>query len=95
MKPTPTRRFARLIVEAGVPDALARVCEARGADYIAAKNLSTGLYAVRVPRGDREPHWLRVDGAGRAVVVEAMSRTVQVPPVGWPVAGETEAAQAA
>lgn len=95
MKPTRTSRFASMIHEVGVPEALVRIVEARGADYIAARNPTTGLFPVRVPRGDLAPWWLRVDDAGDCVEVETISQTRQPAPMGWPVAGQTEAAKAA
>lgn len=95
MKPAKTARFASMIAEVGVPERLVRIVEARGADYIAARNPTTGLYPVRVPRGDLAPWWLRVDDEGFAVEVETISQTRQPAPMGWPVAGHQEAAQAA
>lgn len=92
MKPTRTARFASMIHEVGVPERLVRICESRGADYIAARNPTTGLYPVRVPRGDLAPWWLRVNDDGLAVEVETISQTRQPAPMGWPVATQEQRA---
>lgn len=92
MRPAKTATFDRLIYEVGVPERLVRICESRGADYIAAKNPATRLYPVRVPRGELAPWWLRVDDDGNAVEVETISQTRQPAPMGWPVATQQQRA---
>lgn len=90
MKPK-TRAFHKLVHEVSVPDALVKLCEARGADYVGDQGF--GVYVARVIVADA-PVLLRINAAGEQLVEHPIAKTIQRPVAlsAWPVAGEQDQA---
>jgi len=89
-----TRAFHKIVHEVSVPDALVKLCEARGADYVGDQGF--GVYVARVIVNEA-PVMLRINVRGEQLRLHPICKTIQVPVVlrAWPVAGDKQEQRAA